>query len=43
MKTVQNDMTTGNPMKIILNFTLPIFVGKCYSAVLQYGRCSDRR
>ncbi len=30
MKTVQNDMTTGNPMKIILNFTLPIFWGNVF-------------
>lgn len=30
MKTVQNDMTTGNPMKIILNFTLPIFLGNVF-------------
>ena len=30
MRTVQNDMTTGNPMKIILNFTLPIFLGNVF-------------
>lgn len=30
MKTVQSDMTTGNPMKIILNFTLPIFLGNVF-------------
>ena len=24
---MQNDMTVGNPMKIILSFTLPIFIG----------------
>ena len=30
MKTVQNDMTTGNPMNIILNFTLPIFLGNVF-------------
>lgn len=30
MKTVQNDMTMGNPMKIILNFTLPIFLGNVF-------------
>ena len=30
MKTVQNDMTVGNPMKIILNFTLPIFLGNVF-------------
>ena len=27
MKTLQKDMTTGNPGKIILNFTFPIFLG----------------
>ena len=30
MKTVQNYMTTGNPMKIILKFTLPIFLGNVF-------------
>ena len=30
MRTVQNDMTVGNPMKIILNFTLPIFIGNVF-------------
>ena len=42
MKSSQNDMTVGNPMKIILSFTFPIFLGNCVSAVLQYGRCRDR-
>ena len=27
MKAVQYDMTTGSPMKIIFNFTLPIIIG----------------
>ena len=26
MKTLQKDLTTGNPGKIIFNFTLPIFL-----------------
>ncbi len=30
MKAVQYDMTTGSPMKIILNFTLPIFIGNVF-------------
>lgn len=30
MKTAQNDMTVGNPMKIILNFTMPIFIGNVF-------------
>lgn len=30
MKTAQNDMTAGSPMKIILNFTLPIFIGNVF-------------
>ena len=30
MKTAQYDMTTGNPTKIILNFTLPIFIGNVF-------------
>lgn len=30
MKAVQYDMTTGNPMKIIFNFTLPIFIGNVF-------------
>ena len=30
MKAVQSDMTTGNPMKIIFNFTLPIFIGNVF-------------
>ena len=25
MKSVQNDMTVGSPMKMILSFTFPIF------------------
>lgn len=27
MKSVQNDMTVGSPMKMILSFTFPIFLG----------------
>ena len=27
---MQNDMTVGNPMKIILSFTLPIFIGNVF-------------
>ena len=30
MKTVQHDMTAGSPMKIILSFTLPIFIGNVF-------------
>lgn len=30
MKAVQSDMTTGRPMKIIFNFTLPIFIGNVF-------------
>lgn len=30
MKTLQKDMTTGNPGKIILDFTFPIFVGNVF-------------
>ena len=30
MKSAQNDMTVGNPMKIILSFTLPIFLGNVF-------------
>ena len=26
MKSVQNDMTVGSPMKMILSFTFPIFL-----------------
>ena len=30
MKSVQNDMTVGSPMKMILNFTFPIFLGNVF-------------
>lgn len=30
MKSAQNDMTVGNPMKIILGLTLPIFIGNVF-------------
>lgn len=30
MKTVQQDMTSGSPMKIILGFTFPIFMGNIF-------------
>lgn len=30
MKITQHDMTVGNPTKIILNFTLPIFIGNVF-------------
>ena len=30
MKAVQQDMTAGKPMSIILNFTLPIFIGNVF-------------
>ena len=30
MKSAQNDMTVGSPMKIILSFTLPIFLGNVF-------------
>ena len=30
MKTVQQDMTSGKPMKFIINFTLPIFIGNVF-------------
>lgn len=30
MKTVQRDMTSGSPMKMILGFTFPIFIGNVF-------------
>ena len=30
MKTTQNDMTVGDPMRIILSFTMPIFIGNVF-------------
>ena len=30
MKAVQHDMTVGKPMKVIINFTLPIFIGNVF-------------
>lgn len=30
MKSIQNDMTKGSPMRLILNFTLPIFIGNVF-------------
>lgn len=30
MKSLQKDMTTGNPGKIILDFTIPIFIGNIF-------------
>ena len=36
-KRLQTDMTMGSPVKIILNFTIPIFHRQHVSAVLQYG------
>ena len=30
MKSAQNDMTVGNPMKLILGFTMPIFIGNVF-------------
>ena len=30
MKTVQLDMTSGRPMKLIIDFTLPIFIGNVF-------------
>ena len=30
MKSAQLDMTAGSPMKMILNFTLPIFIGNIF-------------
>ena len=30
MKSAQNDMTVGNPMKLIIGFTLPIFLGNVF-------------
>ena len=29
-KCVQTNMTVGNPAKIILNFTIPIFIGNLF-------------
>lgn len=29
-KELQIDMTAGNPAKIILNFTIPIFIGNIF-------------
>ena len=39
MKSAQNDMTVGNPMKIILSFTLPIFIGNVFQ---QFYNMADR-
>ena len=30
MKALQKDMTTGNPGKMILDFTIPIFIGNVF-------------
>ena len=30
MKAVQHDMTSGSPMRIILSFTFPIFLGNVF-------------
>lgn len=30
MRSAQNDMTVGNPMKLILGFTMPIFIGNVF-------------
>lgn len=30
MKTVQRDMTSGSPRKMILGFTFPIFIGNVF-------------
>ena len=30
MQTMKRDMTTGNPAKIIVNFTMPIFIGNIF-------------
>ena len=30
MKAVQNDMTKGSPMKMILGFTIPVFIGNVF-------------
>ena len=30
MKTVQHDMTSGSPLKMILSFTFPIFIGNVF-------------
>ena len=38
MKSAQNDMTVGNPMKIIFGFTLPIFIGNVFQ---QFYNMSD--
>lgn len=32
------DMTIGNPLKLILLFSLPVLFGNLIPAVLQYGR-----
>lgn len=43
MKSVQNDMTVGSPMKMILSFTFPIFLGNVFQQFYKYGGCCDRR
>ena len=40
MKTLQKDLTTGNPGKIIFNFTLPIFIGNVFQ---QFYSMADYR
>ena len=37
---MQTDMTVGKPMKMLLNFTIPVFLGNVFSTAVQYGRCS---
>ena len=37
MKAVQHDMTVGKPMKVIINFTLPIFIGNVFQQFYNIG------
>ena len=32
----QTDMTAGSPFQIILNFTIPIFIGNVFQIPLQF-------
>ena len=35
-KELQIDMTAGNPAKIILNFTIPIFIGIFFNSFITW-------
>ena len=43
MKTAQKDMTKGSPGKIILGFTVPLFIGNLFQQFYNMGRRCNRR